>query len=148
TTAATQEATQEVSTPTPAVNVRAHLAALGDIVDEVQGARGANTLLNQYWSDVRASGTRAGCTQAAPTIPADYVLPEADGQAVPNLKLAVDLINGGLRFLRQGWTQYTNACNANNLPAALEGGSQTAQNASSAFENAQTLLNAVRNSAG
>ncbi len=142
--ASTQEAV--VSTPTPEINVRGHLTALGQIVDNVQAARGANTILNQYWSDVRASGTRAGCNQPVPTIPPDYVLPDIDAQAIPNLKLAVDLINGGLSFLRQGWSQYTNACNANNLAEALAAGAQNAQNATSAFENAQTMLTTVRNS--
>jgi len=149
TEAATQEsATQEavVSTPTPEINIRSHLTALGEIVDNVQAARGANTILIQYWNDVRASGSRAGCSLPVPTIPPDYTLPEADAQAVPNLKLAVDLINGGLRFLRQGWTQYTNACNSNNLAAALSDGAQSSQNATSAFENAQTMLTTVRNS--
>jgi hypothetical protein len=143
----TQEAvTQVAATPTPEINVRLHLTSLGAIVDNVQAARGANTILNQYWSDVRSSGTRAGCDQPVPNIPPDYVLPEADGAALPNLKLATDLVNGGLSFLRQGWTQYTNACNANNLPNALTAGSQMAQNATSAFENAQTMLTTVRNS--
>lgn len=144
-----ESATQEsiiLATPTPEINVRAHLTSLGAIIDNVQGARGANTILNQYWSDVRASGTRAGCSQPVPTIPPDYVLSEADAQAMPNLKLAADLVNGGLRFLRLGWSQYTNACNANNLAAALADGSQSAQNATSAFENAQTMLTTVRNS--
>lgn len=143
-----ESATEEVvvSTATPVANVRGHLTALGEIIDSVQAARGANTILAQYWNDVRVSGSRAGCNQPVPTIPPNYELPDADAQAVSNLKLAVDLVNGGLSFLRQGWNQYTTACNANNLAASLTAGAQMAQNATSAFENAQTLLTTVRSS--
>lgn len=146
--ASTQESTPQeaMATPTPEINVRAHLIGLGAIIDNVQAARGASTILTQYWNDVRTSGSRAGCSQPVPNIPVDYTLSEADAQAMPNLKLAADLVNGGLRFLRLGWSQYTNACNANNLAEALSAGAQNAQNAISAFENAQTMLTTVRNS--
>jgi hypothetical protein len=139
-------ATLEAPTPTPGevANPRAHLGALYNIIDAMQGANGANLLLTQRWADVRNSGTNAGCGLAVPTIPADYVLPEIDANASADLKLAVDLINSGLALVRQGWNQYTNGCNTNSLAASLNAGQQSTQNATIAFQSAETLLNNVR----
>lgn len=139
---ATAAPTAVLPTSTPAYDVTPHTTALTAIIDRMEGAGGANAVLAQYWADVRASGTTGGCGGAAPTIPGNYALPEADlNQAPQELKLAVDTVNTGLELVRRGWTQFTQACSANNLAGALENGAVTTEAATRAFEGARAALN-------
>lgn len=147
----TQTAAQDVtpsdsatSSPPAVVDFRSHLAGLYTLIDEMEGADGANAVLNQRWSNIRSTGGSAVCQQASPTLPADYVLPEADAQASANLRLAIDLVNQGLALVRQGWNQLETACRNNTLDVAINAGLQSSQSASIAFESAETLLNDLR----
>lgn len=145
TQSATQETTAEPTTveatATPSYDVTPHVDALNALINRMEGTGGANAMLTQYWADARSTGATGGCGQAKPTIPADYVLPEAEiAQAPESLTLAISLVNGGLEFVRRGWDQFAQACSANNLGAALEVGTGMTNGATSAFTNAKTIL--------
>ncbi len=137
----TAEPTAVLPTATPAYDVTPHTSALDAIISRMEGMGGANALLTQYWADASASGSTGGCGQASPTIPEDYVLPEAEvAEAPEQLKLAISLVNTGLALVRRGWDQLTQACSANTLAASVEVGTSTTAAATSAFSNARTIL--------
>jgi hypothetical protein len=133
--------------PTTEIRVadpRSHLANLYGILDDVTGQRGALTLLEQYWGDMRRSGTTAACSSTVPTIPENYVLPTADGQASSSLAQAVGLINEGLELTRTGWTDFTFACNSENVIPIASQELMEAGQARALFLTAEQALNIVR----
>jgi hypothetical protein len=99
--------------PTATPDFQSVVGQLYNIIDEVQGQRGANTLLAQYWTDAQNNaGITTGCRQAAPGIPPNYedVLPE-DLEAAPvELRTAINNVNDGLAALRDGWAAFQAAC--------------------------------------
>jgi hypothetical protein len=111
-------------------DTRRHLAPLYAILEDVTSNRGAAGLLDQYWNDVRQGGSTDGCSLTPPSIPADYVLPEADAQASLDLATAVGQINSGLAMLRTGWTDFQLACTSD---------SQLVQQAPTEFSEAQQI---------
>jgi hypothetical protein len=133
--------------PVEIANPRAHLGPLYDIIESMNGQRGANGLLAQYWQDAASAGVTDGCNIAPPPIPEDYVLPQVDAQASPELVTAVDNVNLGLKLTRQGWTLFTTACQSGTLAAQASTGVSITQTAKAAFDVASGLLDAVRNSA-
>ena len=126
-------------------DIKAQLPALYNIVDDVTSTRGSSTLLVQYWEDVQASGSTQGCsTTTIPTIPNSVFVPEADLQASPNLRDAVQLINNGLSALRTDWTNFQFACNSNGLAAKLQTELANARVAADSFTAAGIKLQLVQ----
>ena len=123
---------------------RRHLSSLYAVLDEVTGQRGALTLLEQYWNDIRRSGTTAACNSTIPTVPENYTLPTADAQASEALAQAVELINQGLDLTRAGWTDFTFACNSGNVRAVASAELGEAAQARALFLTAEQALNIVR----
>jgi hypothetical protein len=123
---------------------RRHLSSLYSVLDDVTGQRGALTLLEQYWDDVRRSGTTAVCNSTIPTVPENYVLPTADGQASSSLLQAVELINQGLELTRTGWTDFTFACNSGNVRPVASAELGEAAQTRAIFLTAEQALNIVR----
>lgn len=146
---ATPDATAtDASTPTPTeepVDLRGHLGRLYNIVDEITGARGANTILEQRWQEV-ATGNTSGCNQIAPIIPADYTITDDEAATAPTLKQAVEQINLGLAQTRQGWQLFTNSCTAGSGSSQANLGLQVAKNASDAFGAALALMDSLQTS--
>ncbi len=137
--------------PTISINAQAQadikkqLPALFNIIDDVTSPRGASTLLLQYWQDVQKSGATQGCsTTTAPDIPNTIFIPEADLQASPNLRDAVQLINNGLSALHTGWTNFEFACNSHSLQSKLATELPSAQVAADAFAAAAAELQSVQ----
>jgi hypothetical protein len=94
------------------VDLRPHLIALQNIIDNVTAPTGAYTLLNQYWTEAASPNGTQGCSYQFDTtqIPADYVLPPEIVPAAPTLKGSTDLVNTGLGALRNGWATFQTAC--------------------------------------
>ncbi len=133
------------SAPLPA-DIKQHLAALYNIVDDVLDSRGASTLLVQYWQDVQATGSTGGCQITnPPAIPDDDVfIVESDFEASPDLRQAVQLIDSGLASLHDGWTRFQFACNATDLSNQWSLRLPEAQVAQNAFMAARVLLDQVK----
>lgn len=137
--------------PTPTAtdipDLRVHVAALYSIIDEATSTRGPSTILTQYWQEAQNnSGVTDGCRAVPPAIPSDYVLPAVAGEFSPQLAQATTQVNAGLQTLRDGWTEFQNAC-ANGNIAVLNGardGLNVAVIAAAAFDNADVLLQQVR----
>ncbi len=135
------EAEVTAEAPTPVPNVRPAVVSLLDLIDDMQTTRGPTALLNQYWADIRDTGSTDGCTLPVPAIPEQTALPaDLDGLS-DDLDLAVGLVNNGLALTRQGWNQLTAACASANPREAVEGGLLSARNASGAFDLAREQLN-------
>lgn len=126
------------------VNVREHVLALQQIIDAMNGFRGANTLLIQYWTEVQTTGATQGCRESAPAIPADYSLPPEAAQSSPNLSLATNLVNTGLRGVRDGWQVFAAACASGSPGPSASSGLTRANAANEAFAQAANLLNTLR----
>ncbi len=131
-------------------DVKQHLAALYNIVDDVLDSRGASTLLVQYWQDVQQTGSTGGCQITnPPTIPDDNVfIVEADFEASPDLRQAVQLIDSGLASLHDGWTRFQFSCNAHDLSSQVTARLPEAQVTQNAFMAARVLLDQVKAAAG
>lgn len=142
-------ATVEPTTQPAQVNtaaLRSHLGNLQNMIDDLNAARGPYTLLNQFWSDA-ASGSTAGCQQQinpATDIPADYVITDEDKAAFAGLDLAVNLVNTGLQFLRQGWQLYSSSCTGGTTGVAATSGAQFALSAKTAFDSAANQINILK----
>jgi hypothetical protein len=139
--------TSPPTTPTEPVvlaNPQSHLAALFGLVDNMTGTLGAVSILQQYWTDAQRTGSTDGCRATQPRIPQDYVLPEVDIAASPELAQAVTLINEGLAATRTGWTDFILACNSQQVSLRSNTGLSTARAAFSSFEAARILLVAVQ----
>lgn len=138
-------------TPTPtntpnAERIRLQVLAVQAILDEMNGLRGKNNLLVDYWKLYRDFRSRDGCLQLpAPPIPGEFVLPQnvAD-EAPPELQLAVDLLNSGLTQSRRSWAAFESACNANALAQTVDSQLPEAEAARTAFNNAQAQLDVVK----
>jgi hypothetical protein len=122
-----------------------HLTPLFTILDESRSSRGMVTALVSFWEGVSNNPVASGCNEPIPTVPESYVLPEVDAQTA-DLKLAVDLINNGLIFARQGWNLVGTACASGDLLNNRENGLLLANNAQIAFNTADSALNRVRES--
>jgi hypothetical protein len=134
--------------PTVAVaDVASHIPKLRSILEQLQRDPGPITLLTRYWDDAGgdASAQAGACLESAPPIPDDYVLPEVDGQASPQLKQVVDGLNTGLALLRQGWTLLQSACQQKTLTQNARAGQSVAQAAANAFTAAKGVLDGMGN---
>jgi len=127
------------------VDLRPHLTALQNIIDEVTAPRGAYTLLNQYWTEASATGTQ-GCNDPfdVAQIPADYTLPPEIIPAAPTLRVSADLVNTGLRALRDGWQTFGLACSANTLGQYTADSLARMAAAKQAFDTASTQIASLR----
>jgi hypothetical protein len=128
--------------PTP-IDVGSYRGDLYNILDEMIGIRGANTLLAQYWSE-SSSGSTAGCRDPLPQIPNNYNLPPEAGAASLDLARAVVQINNGLVLVRQGWQDFANACAGGTVAANAAIGAQTTAQANAAFVDARNSLDRMR----
>lgn len=135
-------------TPEPAVdevdtvNYDSHIASLQFNIETMNNFRGHNTLLLQYWQDVRASGSTGGCLNLPPpTLPLDYELPEelVDG-APEELLNAIEAYNLGMTLSRSSWQAFANACRDNMLSDVVTIQNITTQTAQDAFDDAQAQL--------
>lgn len=145
-TVAPVQPTAVPATPVGA-NPKAHVPELFDIIQNVTGTFGAGTLLVQYWTEVQNFGQTNGCAVRPPTVPSyDIFIPEADFQASPELRDAVQLITNGLAALRTGWTNFQFACNARSLTSVAETRLQDARVALDAFTTADLMLQGIQSS--
>lgn len=120
-----------------------HAAAMISLVDAATGQRGFNTLLAQYWADIRDNGSTIGCNTAAPTIPENYVLTEEEKRLAPDLANALVQLDTGLALVRQGWTLFTNACTAGTLAQNYQLGLEVSNNANAIFDEALLILDVL-----
>lgn len=134
-------------TPTPTFDagvIRTHRLGLQQIVDTMTGTRGHNSLVLTYWSDVASSGSTGGCLNLPPpTIPENYVLPDAVASAVPELADAAIKVNTGLTLSRQTWQTFDVNCQSNTLGQVVGVQIQAAQTAQDAFTQAAAQLQTV-----
>jgi hypothetical protein len=112
------------------------------IIDEARSTRGSVTLLQTFWEGASASPDAAGCNEPIPEIPDDYVVPP-NVRITADLQLAIDLVNSGLAFTRQGWSLKQQACTAGDLLNNRENGLMLVTNAQISFDSAETKLNQV-----
>lgn len=138
----------ETNTPTPTISpalISSHIIALELIIQEMTQARGANTLLRQYWQDAQNFGVTDGCRPPYPNIPPDYLpLDPLVAEAYPNLNEAVVQVNIGLSLTRQGWEMFKTACGGRNIAGESVTGLQFVDAANSAYSVGINLLDRVR----
>lgn len=137
----TPDAAEPEAEPTTAVD-EVGVVPLFAILDEVRSARGAVTLLAAFWEGASDNLAASGCNEPTPTIPENYVVPP-NVRITADLQLAVDLINSGLAFTRQGWDLKQSACASGDLLNNRESGLMLATNAGISFDSAETKLNQV-----
>jgi len=125
--------------------LRNHISSLEVIIDNMSAVRGPYTLLNQFWTEAGTTGTE-GCGQLINTtdIPADYTVPPEDAQTYAGLSLAADLVNTGLRLLRQEWESFAASCGRNTTGPDSVAGLQLTQSVKTAFDNASIQLDALK----
>ncbi len=127
------------------VDPKTQLAALYNLVDDVTAPRGASTLLLQYWTDVKNSGSTTGCDIGSfPPVPNTIFIPEEYLQGSTNLRNAVQLINNGLAALRDGWKNFQTSCSQRSLTTDAPAGLANASVVANSFEAAKTLLDRVQ----
>ena len=92
-----------------------------------------------------ASDTK-GCSEPfdVALIPADYVLPSELLTAAPTLRVSTDLVNTGLRALRDGWQTFGLACSGNTLGQFAADGMARMGAAKQAFDTAATQIAGLR----
>lgn len=131
---------------TASVDLRSHVIALQAIVDDVTAPDGPNNTLTQYWSDSQTAGGTTGCSRPVSDsdIPADYSLPADASSASDDLTLAANLINTGLKAIRQSRDTFNTACGTNTVADSAALGLQLTTSAGQAFEGAVVLLNTLR----
>ncbi len=141
-TPATLEATApSVVEPTVDEAAARHIRLLNEIISDMTELRGAYSRLNQYWIEAqRTPGSGCGDPVSAADIPADYTIPQAEADANPSLKLAVDLVNQGLSALRQSQTLLEGACQTRTTTNSAAQGIQLTTAAKTAFDTALTAL--------
>jgi len=137
-------------TPIPTVDpaaLREQITALDFIIDDmITGVRSKNALILQYWRDVQSAGSTLACNDTAPSIPADFVLPNnpALENAPPQLATAVQQVNLGLQLSRQSWDLFFSSCNSEALGANATTGLSAAEAAQTSFEQARNSLDQIR----
>jgi hypothetical protein len=144
--APTDTPTEAGPSPTPLAS-REHVDALQRIIDDMMAFRGPTTLLIQFWTEAQSTGATAGCQewrQSQPTIAADYTLPPEIAAGLPDLKLAADLVNTGLKGIREGVAAFTAACASGSPGVAAQDWLPRANLVAQAFEQAANLLAALR----
>jgi hypothetical protein len=149
-TAAPVEATATTQ-PTAAgggLDLRPHLIALQNIIDDVTSPTGAYTLLNQYWTEAASATGTQGCSYPfdVTKIPADYALPAEITPAAPTLKVSADLVNTGLRAVRDGWQTFGLACSSNTLTQYTVDSIARMDAAKQAFDTAARQIAGLRSS--
>ncbi|MFZ4814010.1 MAG: HEAT repeat domain-containing protein [Phototrophicaceae bacterium] len=153
TQAATPTASLPTATPTLAVTatdlpeLRTHIAALYDIIDQSRALRGPSVVLNQYWQEVQTNnGMTGGCRAAPPSIPSPYVLPDNVVGVSVELTQATERVNQALSFLTVGWESFERACSGGTGALLSESatGIQVADNVERLLVSAQDLLVTIR----
>lgn len=140
-----------VFTPVPTTDIRLtdprrHLTALYAIVDQMIAPGGQALALRDNWTSAFTVNRPAGCGARQPEAPGNYVLPESDREASPELAAAVDEINNGLELMQTGWTNFIFACSANTTSASAPQGQRDAQAVITAFELAKQRLDVLSGS--
>lgn len=133
--------------PTQAVDLRPHLVALQTIIDEMTALRGANSTLNQYWTESTSGSGTLGCSAERPVLPGDYVLPDEAALASSDLALAAGLVNTGLAAVRQSWALFDAGCAAGNPAVNAQQGMTLTQAAATAFSSAGEQISNLRGGA-
>ncbi len=133
-------------TDTPDPNIaRKHVLALNQILSDMNSTRGHNSILLQYWTDIRDFGETDGCLTPPPIIPPDYVIPPEESAFVPpELNDVVASINVALAASRESWSAFLTACADNSLASRAANEIIRTQFARDTFTAAQTQLNAIR----
>jgi hypothetical protein len=150
-------ATQVVVTPTPEptavpeatatpnlTDARTHIASLELRIRQMVEPRGAASLMEVYWGNLREFGSSEGCRQPAPIIPEDYILPEDIGNNFPALREATDNINLGLLLTRQNVTAFSAACQSEDPGEQVAERLQQITAAREAFQDAQDALDSLQ----
>lgn len=134
-------------TPTSTPNAsttRIHVNKMDQILQDMDGLRGWNTMIIQNWSDIKANGTTIGCSEV-PQIPENYVISREDlDQAPAELEDALNSLNLGLNSSRQAWDALLAACSAGTLLETADTALAVAENAGRAFDQAISALDIVR----
>ncbi len=143
----------ETPTPTNTPNanrINSQVLAIQALIDEMNGTRGKNTLLVEYWQLYQDFNSRDGCLQLPlPPIAGNFVLPENVASEAPaELQLATDNLNLGLGLARRSAAAFESACNTNTLGENVVTQLPEARNAETAFDNAQSQLDIVKASIG
>jgi hypothetical protein len=128
----------------PPVDIRKNLGDLQTIIDTVTDIRGVNTLLTQYWTEAKQTGTTAGCQETLPAVPGDYALAPDIAKTQPQLKLAVDLVNSGLKATRQGQALFQQACATGQPGLSADAGLKQINAAKLAFDTATTQIGRLK----
>lgn len=121
--------------------VRSHISGIRFVIDDVNGVRGANTILNQYWTDLSTAGDTDGCNRPPEEIPGAYNLPPEIALVAPELADAAENVNIGLNLLRDGWSLFRTSCIDGTLTTNLASGIAISQAATNAFNTANEILN-------
>lgn len=118
------------------------------IIDEMNGFRGHNTLLNQYWTDIQQTGSTGGCFETPPTIPQDFILEQqfidVTNPTLNALSQAVANTNLGLTLSRQSWAVFTQACQSGSTGARSAQEITRTDTARGAFDDATANLDTVQ----
>jgi hypothetical protein len=140
--------TIEPTTASSTVDLRPHLIALQNIIDNVTATNGAFKLLQQYWTEAASAGGTQGCSYLidVATIPANYELPAEIAPAAPTLRVSTDLVNTGLQAVRDGWQTFSLACSANTLSQYAADSVLRMDAAQQAFDNASRQIAGLRGS--
>lgn len=148
--APTAEPPTATSTPSEASTeaILDEVRSLRFIIDEMNGFRGHNTLLLQYWRDVEETGDTGGCFEVVPEIPSDYRLEQrfvdTSNPALNALAQAVANLNLGLGLSRQSWAVFESACNDGTLRTSSAREVIRANTAKGAFDDATANLDTVQ----
>jgi hypothetical protein len=122
---------------------RAHIASLDLRIRQMLEPRGATSLMEVYWGNLREFGSSEGCRQPAPVIPEDYLLPEEIGNSFLQLRDATDSVNLGLLITRQNVTAFAAACSSEDPAEQAAERLQQIATAREAFLSAQAILQAL-----
>jgi hypothetical protein len=133
------------ATPITSVDLPTQVVQITDIINQMDGATGAATLLMQYWSEAGETGATVGCDAEPPVIPGDIILPPELASSAPNLAQAVQQVNTGLEATRNGWNQLVASCAENAAATQARSGLTNAQAALASFGLARGLLDLVAN---
>jgi hypothetical protein len=126
--------------------LRTHVGNLRVIISEATGVRGHNSVLEQYWINVRDTASYTNCRTPRPAIPENYVLPPEHVGQSPQLEAAVEQVNVGLSISRLNWASFEQGCANADLAARVRAGLEATQLARDAYNVAERIITELQGS--
>lgn len=128
--------------------VGAPIANMENILDEMEGQRGKNTLLLTYWQNVQQGSTGDCLQMPPPAIPNDVFISVDALALIPALQEVANTLNAGLIVTRNSWLAFNSGCDTRTLGDLVGAQIPNVQQAAANYASARTQLDAIQQQIG